>query len=114
MATSEEQCRIAARLRSIAPGSSWPDVVATACEMDTDSMSNNFHEFTGELCDRLADLIDPDTCRMEYDPVHNDYVCSKCGEFFDTATYGARNSDDEYVEKGFKHCPNCGRKVVKE
>ena len=26
-------------------------------------------------------------CRMEYDTVHRDYVCSACGEWFDTHGY---------------------------
>lgn len=54
-----------------------------------------------------------DCCRIEYDTVHLDYVCSKCGEVFETGTYFSIDEDDNAFPKDFKHCPNCGRKVVK-
>lgn len=55
-----------------------------------------------------------DCCRIEYDTVHLDYVCSKCGEVFETGMYCSIDDDDNAVLKDFKHCPNCGRKVVKQ
>lgn len=67
-----------------------------------------------EIRNRLADLIDIETCRIDYDHVHLDYVCSECGEVFETGTYNSVNDDDEAFLKDFKYCPNCGRKVVKE
>ena len=53
-------------------------------------------------------------CSIEYDTVHLDYRCSECGEVFETGTYNSVNDDDEAFFKEFNHCPNCGRKVVKE
>lgn len=59
MATDDERRRAAANLRELAPGSEWPRAVAVACGMDTARMSGNFHEYTEQLCMRLADLIEP-------------------------------------------------------
>ena len=74
----------------------------------------DFHEFD-DVADRLADLIEPEperTCRMEYDPVHCDYVCTACGEWHDTPTYDARDADDALVYRDYRFCPHCGAKVV--
>lgn len=54
------------------------------------------------------------TCLIVYDPVHQDYYCSACGEYFDTGMYVARDSDDWLEHKDFRFCPNCGAKVVDE
>lgn len=66
---------------------------------------------------QLADLIEPEperTCRMEYDHVHCDYVCSACGEWHNTGTYDACDADDVILLRPYKYCPNCGAKVVDE
>lgn len=116
MATEEERREIARRLRKTASRNPAEECALGGCVFKRHDCSayHSCRECLEDAYNRLAYLIDPETCRMEYDPCHNDYVCSKYGEFFDTATYGARNSDDEYVEKDFKHCPNCGRKVAKK
>lgn len=62
----------------------------------------------------LADLIEPEperTCRMRYDPVHCDYVCTACGEWHNTAMYDACDADDMLVFKPYKFCPKCGARV---
>lgn len=67
-----------------------------------------------EICDRLADLIEPEperTCRMEYDHVHCDYVCTACGEWHNVATYDACDADDRLVFKPYRYCPKCGARV---
>lgn len=53
-----------------------------------------------------------DDCRLVYDPVHHDYYCTKCGEWFFTGAYEACDADDHFVYKDFRFCPNCGAKVV--
>lgn len=67
MPTNDERREVAARLRDMAPGSDWPNYVAEACGMDVSKMSNNFHTFTEQLCQCIADLIDPEerTCYIE-------------------------------------------------
>ena len=58
------------------------------------------------------------TCRMEYDTVHRDYVCTECGEVFEVVSYASpwlNWMSCEWVEsvtyKKFKYCPCCGAKV---
>lgn len=61
------------------------------------------------VAERLADLIEPEperTCRMEYDTVHGDFVCSECGAW--VRTDAART----LCGSSLKYCPNCGAKVV--
>ena len=52
------------------------------------------------------------TCRLVYDPVHLDYVCSACGEWRDTPLYDARDADDALVCRDYRFCPHCGARVV--
>lgn len=54
------------------------------------------------------------TCRMRYDPVHCDYVCTACGEWHNTGMYDACDADDVILLRPYKYCPNCGAKVVDE
>jgi DNA-directed RNA polymerase subunit RPC12/RpoP len=57
---------------------------------------------------RELDLIERKTCRMRYDTVHIDYVCTNCGAFFQYPEY--------YDEIGdavpFNYCPHCGAQVI--
>lgn len=65
----------------------------------------------------LADLIEPEperTCRMEYDHMHCDYVCTACGEWHNVATYDARDADDRILLRPYRYCPNCGARVEVE
>lgn len=52
------------------------------------------------------------TCRMEYDTVHRDYVCTECGERYDSGTYTSVSDDDKYLLKPMRFCANCGARVV--
>ena len=107
MPTNEERRRIAARLRRLAPGSDWPNMVAEACGLNPREMSNCFHDFTDELCDRLADLIELEerTCRfIEDDELSVGGVrCTVCDE-----PWFPENGKSRFV-----YCPKCGTKVVK-
>lgn len=98
--TNEERREVAARLRDMAPGSDWPKYVAEACGMDVSKMSNHFHTYTAQLCQHLADLIEPEperTCRM------TDNGCELCCSLCDTR----HGYDDEP-----NYCMGCGAKVV--
>lgn len=108
--TDEERREVAARLRDMAPGSDWPNYVAEACGMDVSKMSNNFHTFTEQLCQRIAELIEPEdrTCRM-HDARWDDgqctwgCICSECG------------AKHEHERGGWMNfCPNCGARVIQE
>lgn len=83
---------------------------------DTVMNSWDFHSFQG-LADRLADLIEtaPErTCRMEYDHVHCDYVCTACGEWHNTGMYDACDADDRVLLRPYRYCPKCGARVEVE
>lgn len=54
------------------------------------------------------------TCRMEYDTVHHDYVCTACGERYDSGTYTSVSDDDKFLLKPMRFCANCGARVVDE
>lgn len=54
------------------------------------------------------------TCTLDYDPVHEDYVCSSCGVWLATGTYLAQTCGYQFYETRFRFCPNCGAKVVGE
>lgn len=110
MPTNDERREVAARLRDMAPGSDWPNFVAEACGMDVSKMSNNFHTFTEQLCQRIADLIEPEperTCRDEGSS--ETFRCTRCVTFIrrDAVTDGFRPNPIRY-------CPCCGAKVVKQ
>lgn len=110
MPTDDERREVAARLRDMAPGSDWPNYVAEACGMDVSKMSNNFHTFTEQLCQRIADLIEPDerTCHMRdmrWDDGQCTWgcICSECG---------ARREHES--GRWLNFCPNCGARVIQE
>lgn len=118
MPTNDERREVAARLRDMAPGSDWPNYVAEACGMDVSKMSNNFHTFTEQLCQRIADLIEPEerTCRNIANKTDrefgNPFICSECGaDPHDAESYHCGFSSGEY---DWRFCPNCGAKVVGE
>lgn len=57
--------------------------------------------------ERLADLIDRQTCRDE-DCLSRSFSCSACG-------YEAWTYDDYCCDpKDFSFCPNCGAEVVRD
>lgn len=57
----------------------------------------------------LADLIEPEerTCRLTYDTVHDDMVCSSCGAWLDMVAYSELETSGQ-----MRYCPVCGAKVV--
>lgn len=121
MISYEERREVAARLREMARqyGDGWGVVRCGDLPAPVDDamfMCNIGRVIcASELFNRLADLIEPEsdrTCRMRYDPVHQDFVCSACGEWHSTATYDACDADDCLVFRPYKYCPNCGAKVV--
>ena len=127
--SDDERREVAARLRDMAPGSDWPKYVAEACGMDVSKMSNHFHTYTAQLCQRLADLIEPEperTCRVVTDKnavsqtqeVHTKY-CSECSYVFGREQHRQLlpGLDEEYVLHAVQipnYCPNCGAKVVEK
>lgn len=54
------------------------------------------------------------TCLMVYDGVHCDYVCTSCGERYESDMYAAISGDDRYLIKQMRYCPNCGARVEDE
>lgn len=116
MPTDKERREIAEYLRDMAPGSDWPNYVAEACGMDVSKMSNNFHTFTEQLCQRIADLIEPEerTCRNIADETYREFgepfKCSECGaDPHDGENFFCGFSSGEY---DWHFCPNCGARVV--
>lgn len=61
----------------------------------------------------LRRFVPERTCRMEYDTVHHDYVCTKCGERYDSGMYTSVSDDDKFLLKPMRFCTNCGAKVVR-
>lgn len=55
---------------------------------------------------RLADLIEPPTCKNLATHLVDELVCSDCGERVDIAYL---DSEDDYR---VRYCPGCGAKVV--
>ena len=54
------------------------------------------------------------TCRMDYDQVHCDYICTSCGERYETDMYISISGDDRRFIKQKRYCPNCGARVEDE
>lgn len=59
-----------------------------------------------EVFQRLADLIEPPTCKNLATHLVDELVCSACGERVDIAYI---DKDDDYC---VRYCPGCGAKVV--
>ena len=53
-------------------------------------------------------------CRMEYDPVHCDYICTSCGERYETDMHISISGDDRHFFRPMRYCPNCGARIIKE
>lgn len=69
------------------------------------------------ITDDERPVLDADgvrTCRMEYDTVHCDYVCTSCGERYDADMYISISGDDRHFFKPMRYCPNCGARVMDE
>ena len=120
--TNEERREVAAKLRD-AKKLWWPiDVPEQRCRSE---VWQEFEKSIGasdagtynEVFAFVADLIEPEperTCRMEYDPVHCDYVCTACGEWHNTGMYDACDADDRVLLRPYRFCPKCGARVEVE
>ena len=106
MISDSERREIAARLRSL-DVHDWNDFMdevdsletAIGCSIGQDWQDQNWWH-------RLADLIDPPTCKNLATHLVDELVCSACGERVDIAYL---DSDDDYR---VRYCPGCGAKVV--
>lgn len=123
--TNEERREVAAKLRELADAyGNTPAWSRIACgelpaPIDDAMQACGLGRIThaAEVCAHLVDLIEPAperTCRMEYDHVHCDYVCSACGEWHNTGMYDACDADDRIVFKPYRYCPECGARVEVE
>ncbi len=97
MISDEERREVAARLRDDA-----------RAEANGDAEGLHFIEWCArwpltfaQLCDRLADLVDRPTTRIEADK-HGRACCANCG------------CDDWCLADGSNFCPNCGAQVVRD
>lgn len=67
----------------------------------------------GALFNRLADLIDRETCTFDGTPDRIGYVCSNCGQTFTRRPFMKRTfGDSAQFEIPFRFCPYCGAEVV--
>ena len=107
MIDDSERREVAARLRSL-DVHDWNDFMdevdslemAIGCSIGQDWQDQNWWH-------RLADLIDPPTCKNLATHLVDELVCSACGERVGIAYI---DSDDDYH---VRYCPSCGAKVVK-
>lgn len=106
MISNDERREIAARLRAL-DVHDWNDFMdevdsletAIGCSIGQDWQDQNWWH-------RLADLIEPPTCKNLATHLVDELVCSACGERVDIAYL---DSDDDYR---VRYCPGCGAKVV--
>lgn len=62
---------------------------------------------------RLADLIDRETCTFDGTPDRIGYVCSNCGQTFTRRPFMKRTfGGSTQFEIPFRFCPYCGAEVV--
>ena len=106
MISNDERREVAARLRAL-DVHDWNDFMdevdsletAIGCSIGQDWQDQNWWH-------RLADLIEPPTCKNLATHLVDELVCSACGERVDIAYL---DSDDDYR---VRYCPGCGAKVV--
>lgn len=114
MISNDERREIAARLMREA--CAWRETFPESeCDFsDAAAMMQDLCVFVGlernalcsEVFKRLADLIDPSTCKNLATHLVDELVCSACGERVDIAYL---DSEDDYR---VRYCPGCGAKVV--
>lgn len=106
MISDDERREVAARLRAL-DVHDWNDFMdevdsletAIGCSIGQDWQDQNWWH-------RLADLIEPPTCKNLATHLVDELVCSACGERVDIAYL---DSEDDYR---VRYCPGCGAKVV--
>lgn len=102
----DERREVAARLRAL-DVHDWNDFMdevdsletAIGCSIGQDWQDQNWWH-------RLADLIEPPTCKNLATHLVDELVCSACGERVDIAYL---DSEDDYR---VRYCPGCGAKVM--
>ena len=111
--TSDERHEMAERLRALLDDDldfddSRSDVSLTEVEVALRLLDGFYDNSTkAEYVQHLADLIDP-TCKLRFDAVHDDFVCSACAAKFDHfQTYDGHGRWND-----MRYCPNCGARVV--
>ena len=108
--TSDERREVAERLRDL-PRTADADGCCTAWDVLFAlglKQSDTIGFVRADDAARLADLIDP-TCRLRFDSVHQDFVCTHCGAWFD----GFQTFDGHGKWSDMRYCPNCGARVVR-
>lgn len=83
-------------------------VFCDGCKTSLHNEYNDTREDAVRIWNRCAEL----TCTIDYDAVHQDYVCSSCGERYEYDMYAAVNDDDWTVITSMCYCPHCGARVV--
>ena len=106
MISDSERREVAARLRSL-DVHDWNDFMDEVDSLETAigcSIGQDWQD--QDWWHRLADLIDPATCKYRATHLVDELVCSACGERVDIAYL---DSEDDYR---VRYCPGCGAKVV--
>ena len=107
MVTDDERRDAAARLREL----DYSDLQESLICAYLDALGiEGYADWVG-IAHRLADLIEPEperTCTMEYDAVHGDFVCNRCGAWVRT------DASRTLSGASMKYCPYCGAKVVEK
>ena len=114
MIDDSERCEVARQLAREAQ--TWRETFPDSeCDFsDAAAMMQDLCVFIGlerdalcsEVFQRLADLINPPTCKNLATHLVDELVCSACGERVDIAYL---DSEDDYR---VRYCPGCGAKVV--
>lgn len=110
MTSDEERRRAVAELREASTGAyrrvDALDVIAGSVGVDAEGKFD--YEIENETYTALADFIDP-TC--EYVPIGGErFGCSECGN---TVRLDFDVPVTDETPMPFKHCPNCGARVVR-
>lgn len=121
MPTDKERSEIAARFREIENNIiedtwfHWEDVVCESWHIILKSVgvdNGNPYDDYRKLCERLADLIEPEerTCYMTKYGLESVlagwWACSECGPVYPPC-------NEEIAAWALQRCPRCGAKVVK-
>lgn len=104
MISDDERKIVAANLRQYLKKYETPDWRAFCNIILGSGRLDNLRK--AQAFDRLADLIDRQTCRNEEDGYGRSFLCSACG--YEAWTYDDSGCDP----KDFSFCPNCGAEVV--
>ena len=110
MPSNDERREIAARLRNFESLREQLRASPTCAFIDA-RRTKGYLDWK-ELCDRLADLIEPEerTCRMEYNERKRGVYCSNCGERMDM--YICDQYGDGTTAYSYPFCCECGARVT--